>query len=38
MKTPESLGLRSARTKFDELQSIHIFQSEIAHGVVRVAI
>jgi tyrosinase len=34
MKTPGTLGLRGARTKFDEFQSIHVYQSEIAHFVV----
>lgn len=33
MKTPAALGLRGARTRFDELQSVHIFQAEIAHFV-----
>ena len=34
MKTPGTLGLRGAKSKFDELQSVHVFQSDIAHGVV----
>jgi hypothetical protein len=35
MKALAMLGLRGAiKSKFDELQSIHVFQTEIAHGVV----
>lgn len=34
MKKPATLGLRGARTKFDELQSVHVSQAQIAHFVV----
>ncbi|KAK4173962.1 putative tyrosinase [Triangularia setosa] len=33
MNHPATLGLRGAKTKFDELTSVHIFESEIAHFV-----
>jgi tyrosinase len=31
MKAPAKLGIRGAKTRFDELQSVHILQSEIRH-------
>ena len=31
MKAPAKMGIRGAKTRFDELQSIHILQSEIRH-------
>lgn len=33
MSKPAALGLRGARTRFDELQAVHVFQSDIAHFV-----
>ncbi|KAK0747417.1 hypothetical protein B0T21DRAFT_278271 [Apiosordaria backusii] len=33
MNKPATLGLRGAKTKFDELTSVHILESEIAHFV-----
>lgn len=33
MSKPGTLGLRGGRTKFDEFQSIHVSQAEIAHFV-----
>lgn len=33
MEQPASLGLRGARTRFDELQSLHVLQAEITHFV-----
>jgi tyrosinase len=35
MKKPSNLKLRGARTKFDELQSVHVLAAEIAHFTVR---
>ena len=34
MSKPSTLGLRGSRTKFDDFQSAHALQSEIAHFVV----
>ena len=34
MKKPATLKLRGARTLYDEFQSVHVYQSEIAHFVV----
>lgn len=34
MKKPATLGIRGARTKFDEFQAAHVLQAEIAHYVV----
>jgi tyrosinase len=34
MSKPADLGLRGARTKYDEFQSVHTLQAEIAHWVV----
>ncbi|KAK4185806.1 hypothetical protein QBC35DRAFT_533872 [Podospora australis] len=33
MNTPGNLGLRGAKSKYDEFQAVHVYQSEIAHGV-----
>ena len=35
MSKPQTQGLRGAKTLYDELQSLHIYQWEIAHEVVR---
>jgi len=35
MKKPATLGLRGAKTKFDELQAIHQLQAYATHFVVR---
>jgi hypothetical protein len=34
MKSPKKLDLRGTKTRFDELQSCHVLQSEITHFVV----
>ncbi|KAK4168449.1 hypothetical protein QBC43DRAFT_360360 [Cladorrhinum sp. PSN259] len=33
MSTPGTLGLRGGRTKYDEFQSVHVYQAGIAHFV-----
>ncbi|KAK4226567.1 hypothetical protein QBC38DRAFT_480102 [Podospora fimiseda] len=33
MSKPATLGLRGAKTKFDEFQAVHVYQAEIAHFV-----
>ncbi|KAF2187156.1 Di-copper centre-containing protein, partial [Zopfia rhizophila CBS 207.26] len=33
MKLPAKLGLEGVRTRFDELQQVHVLQTEMVHGV-----